>query len=248
MKPKRYRMIACAVLARECYHCAAVSPNIIDLKLIRQGLHDVGEKKMSSALQAELDETDPNKYDAILLGYGLCNNGIRNLRANIPIVAPRAHDCITLFLGSREKYLDYFNEHPGTYYRTTGWQERAQSNMSNPDSTTRQMGMASYEEYVEKYGEDNAKYLWEVLGDHLRNYTDLTYIDVQIPGSRSRVPEAKEMAEEHSWGYSEVSGNVRLLHMLMDGEWNEDEFLVVPPGQTIEASHNDGIIEIKLID
>ena len=140
MKPKRYRMIACAVLARECYHCAAVSRNIIDLTLMKQGLHDVGEAKMSTALQAELDVTDATEYDAILLGYGLCNNGIRNLHADIPIIAPRAHDCITLFLGSKEDYLTYFNDHPGTYYRTTGWHERSESNMSNPDSTTRQMG------------------------------------------------------------------------------------------------------------
>ena len=108
--------------------------------------------------------------------------------------------------------------------------------------------MASYEEYVEKYGEDNAKYLWEILGDHLRNYTDLTYIDVQIPGSRNSIDDAKAMAEEHNWGYSEASGNIRLLHMLMNGEWNEDEFLVVPPGQTIDASHGDDIIELVLID
>lgn len=242
MNPQRYKLIACAVLARECYHCAATSSNIIDLKLVQQGLHDVGEAKMSASLQQEIDAVDQDQYDAILLGYGLCNNGIRNLRASVPIVVPRAHDCITLLLGSKEEYLAYFNENPGVYFRSTGWHERSVSNMSNPESTTRRMGMASYEEYVEKYGEDNAKYLWEVLGDHLRNYSRLTYIDVQIPGSRQSVEASQAMADEHSWSYSEVSGSVRLLRKLMDGDWDESEFLVVLPGQTIDASYGDDIV------
>ena len=117
--------------------------------------------------------------------------------------------------------------------------------MSNPDSTIRQMGMTSYEEYIEKYGEDNAKYLWDILGDHLRNYSDLTYIDVQIPGSRTSEQPARDLADKHNWTYSETSGNVRLLQMLMDGDWNESEFLVVQPGQTIDASHDDDIVVAK---
>ena len=245
MGQQRYKVIACAVLARECYHCAALSPNIIDLQLIRQGLHDVGEAKMSPALQEQIDAVDQEQYDAILLGYGLCNNGIRNLHASIPIVVSRAHDCITLLLGSKEYYSNYFNDHPGTYYSSTGWNERVENNLSNPDSTTRQMGMTSYEEYVEKYGEDNAKYLWDVLGDHLRNYSDLTYIDVQIPGSRMSEQSSRDLADEQKWTYSEAPGNVRLLRMLMDGDWDESEFLVVQPGKTIDASHDDGIVVAK---
>jgi hypothetical protein len=242
MDPHRFIMIACAVLARECYACAAFSTNIIDLKIIQQGLHDIGEAKMSASLQDELDAIDQEKYEAILLGYGLCNNGIRNLRSSIPLIVPRAHDCITLLMGSKDDFLDYFNEHPGSYYRSTGWQERATSHLSNPDSTTRQMGMGTYEEYVEKYGEENAKYLMEVLGDQLRNYSELTYIDTQIPGSPQARQEALQMAEEHGWTYTELEGNTRLLQKLMDGQWDESEFLVVEPGKTIEPSYDDAII------
>ena len=117
MKEHKYLMIACAVLARECYHCAAKSRNLIDLKIVEQGLHDIGEEKMSSALQSEIDAADQENYEAILLAYGLCNNGVRNLRADIPIILPRAHDCITLLMGSNTGYLKYFNEHPGTFFR-----------------------------------------------------------------------------------------------------------------------------------
>ena len=107
MKQHRYMMISCAVLSRECYHCASISKNSIDLKIIEQGLHDIGEERMSSSLQAEIDTVDTDKYDAILLAYGLCNNGVRTLHSSLPIVLPRAHDCITLLMGSSTAYMDY---------------------------------------------------------------------------------------------------------------------------------------------
>ncbi len=102
MKQQKFLLISCAVLARECYYCASVSKNIIDLKILEQGLHDVGEVKMAASLQDTINKVETDKYDAILLAYGLCNNGIRNLHAELPLVIPRAHDCITLAYGLKE--------------------------------------------------------------------------------------------------------------------------------------------------
>ena len=235
--------IGCAVLARECYYCAAISKNIIDLRILEQGLHDVGEEKMSSSLQREIDAIDPEKYEAILLAYGLCNHGIRNLHAKIPLVVPRAHDCITLLMGSKEAYMTYFHDNPGCFFRSVGWAERAHDNLSNPESTTRQMGMGTYEEYVEKYGEENAKYLMETLGDHLRNYSRLTYIDTNLPLDEKYQKEAMDIAKEKAWTFSEVKGNTRLILDLMNGAWDNSDFLVVEPGKTIQTSYDEDIIK-----
>lgn len=235
--------IGCAVLARECYYCAAISKNIIDLRILEQGLHDVGEEKMSSSLQREIDAIDPEKYEAILLAYGLCNHGIRNLHAKIPLVVPRAHDCITLLMGSKEAYMTYFHDNPGCFFRSVGWAERADDNLSNPESTTRQMGMGTYEEYVEQYGEENAKYLMETLGDHLRNYSSLTYIDTDLPLDEKYQKEARDIAQEKAWAFSEVKGSTRLILDLMNGSWDNSDFLVVEPGKTIQTSYDDEIIK-----
>jgi len=43
------------------------------------------------------------------------------------VALPRAHDCITLFLGGKERYLDYFDNHPGAYFKTSGWIERGRN-------------------------------------------------------------------------------------------------------------------------
>src|SRR5512141_1788232 len=113
----RYKVIACEVFYREICFAAARSPHTIDLEFLPKGLHDIGAEGMSSRLQAVVDRVEPGRYDAIILGYALCNNGTAGLKAgHTRIVIPRAHDCITLFFGSSERYLRYFNDHPGVYY------------------------------------------------------------------------------------------------------------------------------------
>ena len=242
---QRYKLVACAVLNRECYHNAAIAKNIVDIHIIEQGLHDVGEQRMSQRLQQEIDNIDQENYDAILLGYGICNNGILGLKASIPLVVSRAHDCITLLMGSKEQYQKHFDDNPGTFYQSVGWTEQAKSSLSNPQSTTTRMGMLStYQEYVDKYGEENAEYLMEMLGDHLRNYRQLTYIDTGVGDFTQYKKQSEEEAQERQWKYEEYSGNTELLLRMMNGEWDSDDFLVVPPGQTIKADYNGNIIRL----
>ena len=79
---------------------------------------------MKKQLAEYLATVDEDLYDALLLGYALCSGGIAGLSTKkIPLVVPRAHDCITLFLGSRERYQEYFFANGGTYFMTTGWFE-----------------------------------------------------------------------------------------------------------------------------
>jgi len=50
----------------------------------------------------------------------------------------------------------------------------------------------SYEQLVAKYGEDNAKFLYEQLCNMTRNYTGLTFIEMGIePATVSSVKPAK---------------------------------------------------------
>ena len=82
---------------------------------------------MRESVQAAIDEaeTQIEKYDAIALGYGLCGNGLAGVQArSVSLVLPRAHDCITLLMGSRARFESYFQDHPGVFYRSAGWVER----------------------------------------------------------------------------------------------------------------------------
>ena len=237
----RFYAITCAILSRECHFCAALSRNLITLKICEKGLHDLGAEKMTQRLQAEINACDEKKYDAILLIYGLCNNGTAGLRSGLPIVQPRAHDCITLLLGSREKYTEVFNENPGTYYLSPGWIEHNDSCLDNPDSTVSQMGMATFQEYVEKYGEENARYLMETL-DMTAHYTRLAYIDTRVGDSGTFKRMAGEQAKEKGLEYGEMNGDTGLILRMMDGAWDDREFLVLEPGKAMKPSNDENII------
>ena len=105
----RLKLIACEILYRELCAAVARSVNQVDVEFLPKGLHDIGQAGMSARLTEVLAAVDESQYDAVLFGYALCSNGLVGLTARrIPLVVPRAHDCITLFLGSKERYLDYF--------------------------------------------------------------------------------------------------------------------------------------------
>jgi len=241
---KRYKLLACDVLYREVCFCVSRCRNVVDAEFLEQGLHDVGEAKMVARLQEAIDAVDVSRYDAILLAYGLCNNGIRGLRSKLPLVIPRAHDCITLLMGSKERYREYFEENPGTYFRSTGWIERVVSHVDNPESTTSVMGInRSHQEYVEEYGEENAAYLAEILGHGLRNYSKMAFIDTHVDDDPYYKKQTEEEARQNGLEYEEIQGSTDLLLRMVNGEWDSDDFLIVQPGRTIAPSYDDAVIE-----
>lgn len=241
----RLKLISCEIFYREVCAVVSRSHHTIDVEFMPKGLHDIGCASMLERLQAALDRVDESKYKAVLFGYGLCNNGIIGMTArSIPIVLPRAHDCITVFFGSGEKYLEYFHSNPGTYYKTTGWIERGEdAGELRQLSITHQIGMdRSFEELVEKYGEDNAKYLYDQLCNYVRNYGQLTFIEMGVESNGRFEQSVREDAAARGWKFDKVRGDISMLQRLVDGDWNEKEFLVVQPGQRVTVTYEDGII------
>ncbi len=103
----RLKLIGCEIFYREICAVVSRSPNLVDIEFMLKGLHDIGCAGMLERLQGALDRVDERKYEAVIFAYGLCNNGIVGLTArSIPLVIPRAHDCITLFFGSSTRYME----------------------------------------------------------------------------------------------------------------------------------------------
>ncbi len=245
MVPMRLKLISCEIFCREICVAVSRSPNTIDIEFLPKGLHDIGSVAMAARLQAALDRVDERKYQAILFGYGLCNNGITGLVARcIPIVLPRAHDCITVFFGSKERYRTYFDTHPGVFFKTTGWIERGtDTGELSQISIQRRSGMDStYESLVVRYGEDNAKYLWEELYNYSKQYRQLTFIEMGIEPDDSFERQTREEAAGRGWAFEKVQGDLSLIQRLMDGQWDDREFLVLQPGERVVARYDDAII------
>lgn len=241
----RLKLISCEIFLREVCHVVARSSRTVSVEFLPKGLHDIGKEKMLRRLQEAVDRVDDLRYEAILLGYGLCNNGIAGLVArSLPIVVPRAHDCITLFMGDRRRYNEYFESHPGVYYLTSGWIERGgDAGELQQLSIPHQLGMdLGFEELVAKYGEDNARYLYDQLCDTLKNYSQYTYIDMGVGPEGLFERQARDRAAERGWSFERIPGDLALIEQLVNGPWDERDFLTLQPGRRIVARYDNGVI------
>jgi len=243
------KAIVCQVFTREFEHILARSPHSVDLEIIPMGLHSLGVE-MRPHLQERIDAADPLGYDAILLGYALCGRGTEGLRARrTQLILPRAHDCIGVLMGDRHRYADYFENHPGVYYRSPGWVEFQTPDLklqpAFPSQKTALGEQSTLEEFIAKYGEDNGRYLYEQFSSFRRNYTGLTYISTGIPHDDACRTRARAEAEKENWDFEEVRGSLTLLDRLVNGPWDAADFLIVQPGQTIRANLSDSIVDAQ---
>lgn len=241
----RLLLIGCGLLLRELSDAIVRSPHLIDAKVLPAGLHDTGAKSMRQRLQQEIDATDSSAYDAIVLGYALCGMGIAGLKApGIPLVMARAHDCITLLMGSRERYSDYFKANTGVYFRSVGWMERGREMHDQLGAN----GLSQDRDaLIARYGEDAGQYLYEEATRYHRSYSKLTYIRTGSEFDNHFAEQAQAEATEKNWTYEEFPGDLTLFHRLLAGDWQSD-FLVVPPGHEIVATYDEEIARAAASD
>jgi Protein of unknown function (DUF1638) len=245
----RILLIGCEVIIRELCDAILRSPHVVDAQFLSKGLHDRGARVMRAGLQAAIDEaeTRPQKYDAIALGYGLCGNGLAGVQArSVPLVLPRAHDCITLLMGSRTRFESYFQDHPGVYYRSTGWVERG-ADLEPLARTESGMGY-TLDALVERYGEDSGRFLYEELTRYRQTYQQLTFIETGLEPDGRFEAEARAEATEKGWRFEKVRGDLELFRGLLSGNWDDDRYLVVPPGYRIAARPDQDIVTIERVN
>ena len=251
---RRLKFIGCEIIYREACALAASAPHRVDVEFLLKGLHDLPRADMLAKIQAVVDAASPDLgYEAILLGYARCNDGLVGLKAGqIPLVIPRAHDCITFFFGSRAAYQAYFDEHPGTYYMTTGWTERNQfgeEGYARPaygmEGVMSKLGLTEpYDVMVGKYGKDNADFIIESLGGWQKSYSRSLYLEMGVCAEQPFIEQARENAARQHWEFEVRQGDWSLLRRLFYGEWDED-FVIVPPGGMIVARNDGSVLEVE---
>lgn len=242
----RFKLLACKVLYREISAISADCGNFIDVTYIRQGYHNEPQK-LNGILQREINridsgedthtsDTDSFDFDAILIGYGLCSNGTAGIYSQkYPVVIPRAHDCITLMLGSANRYRQIFDEcSGGVYWYSSGWIE----NCPMPCAETEKL---KKQQYVKKYGLDNGTYLANLEREKLRQYNRAAFIDNGFK-TQENSNFVKSSAEYYGWEYKEYAGDNSLLCDFLNGNWDNEKFLVLPPRSSAVPSYDEKII------
>ena len=100
---------------------------------------------------------------------------------------------------------------------------------------------AVYDEYVRKYGRDNADYLMEVMGAWRRHYKRAAYVDMGVGDGAQVEADAATEATRRGWVFDKLAGDLVLLRRLLDGDWERD-FLVLKPGEQVRMTYDEGVI------
>ena len=216
MKTKKV-VIACEVMRKELEFFAKEETNI-EFRFMEQGLHNT-PKQMPALIQEQVDQVQ-DYASQIILGYGFCSNGAVGVSApKQPLILPKAHDCIALFMGSRNVYSSYFKENTGTYYLTSGW----------IDCEGHPLGFLE-NKYVPKMGREKAE--WGIKME-MKDYNSLLFIDNQILDVKAQKEEAKANAHYFDLEYKELLAKTDLLKKIAIGPYDAEDFFIFQPGETI---------------
>ena len=194
-----------------------------DVVYLDYGLHEV-PAKLASQLQETIDRIE--EPSLIVLGYGLCGNGLRGIRAGIhTLLVPRADDCIALLLGSRRAYAREFESVPGTYYLSKGWLESG----SHPQR--------EYEDYVPRYGPEQAMWIMDQQYQHYERLVLVAHDQADLEAYRPQAQEVARFCERWGMRYEERLGSDqyvrRLIQVAAELDRADGDFLVIPPGGEI---------------
>lgn len=183
-------------------------------------------KKLGAALQEQIDALAEPSF--VIVGYGLCGNGLVGVKARQhTLIIPRTHDCVAIFLGSHQRYVQRFFANPNTYYLTKGWID------------ARDEPLADYQDYVKEFDEETADYLFEMKYKHYKKICLVGFSQQELDDYRAQASAVAEFMDGRFGGvvYEETLGSTSLIETLVQmgatpGDADE-EFVVVKPGGEI---------------
>ncbi len=190
------------------------------------GLHDL-PKKLNQSVQEALNAIE--EPSLVVLGYGLCGNGLDGIRAGKhTLLVSRADDCIAIFLGSYERYRKEFSAQSATYYLTKGWLESG----SDP--------LREHRKYVERYGLAKADWLMDHMYHNYKRLVLVAHSQADLDAYRERALEVARYCERWGMRYEEILGSTGffedLLRTAADPAQATSDFIVVQPGEQLRQS------------
>jgi hypothetical protein len=211
-------LVACQIMEPEMEQLRRERPHV-EVKYLEQSLHRTPQK-MPARVQATVDES-ADGAGRVVLGYGLCSNGIIGVQARgQELIVPRCHDCIGFFLGSPEAHRREMDAHPGTYYLTPGWV----AERKDP------LGIIE-DDYVKRVGREMAEW---AMREELKHYTRIALINTGVGDIEPLRARAQENARFFGMIYEEIQGgSLEYFVKLMDGPYPETEFLRLKPGKAV---------------
>src|ERR1019366_165926 len=211
-------IIACRVMQE---HLQKLLPDNAPVTYLEITLHNT-PKKLAAALQQEIDRIE--RPSNILVGYGLCGNGLLGVKSGPhTLIIPRTHDCVAIFLGSHQRYVQRFFANPNTYYLTRGWLDAKDEPLQD------------YLDYVRDYDEETADYLVEMKYRHYRKLCMVGFSQAELDSCRPAAMKVADFCKERfGMEYEEAIGTTELIEALLEKpahlKEDNDTFVIVAPG------------------
>lgn len=212
-------VIACGVLRPELDYLLRNRDAGVQVTYLEQSMHRTPHL-MPEQVQESVDRA--SQWAAqIVLGYGLCSNGIMGVRApEQGLVTTKAHDCVALFLGSIGEYNRLSRSNPGSYYLTRGWILERKDPLGQLEN-----------EYVPRMGREMAE--WGAK-EELRHYSHFVLIDTGVGDLEALRERAMENARFFGKEYMEVRGDLSYLERILFGPYDGRSFYLLEPGDTVQ--------------
>jgi hypothetical protein len=241
-QPPRMALLACRVFEQEIALHGAGAAHIVETRFFEIGLHDYPDQLRSNLQDALLALEARNDIEAVALAYGLCGKGTAGLKPlRHKLVIPRAHDCITVFMGSKEAYAEHHRRCPGCYYYTPGW-NRARR-VPGPERAE-----AMRAELAAKFEPDDVEYLMDAERQQWALHDTATYLDLGTDDARAEADYARRCAGWLGWKFEHLRGDPALLRDLLWGRWDEKRFQIIEPGMQLGHAPDDSILRAEPAD
>lgn len=190
------------------------------------GLHAV-PKNLRQTIQEAINAIE--EPSLIVLGYGLCGNGLNNIQAGKHfLLIPRTDDCIAILLGNYLAYQKESRQEPGTYYLSKGWLEAG----TNP--------LQESQALEKKYGPDKASWLMDYQYHNYKRLLMVARNPDELAAYRDKAREVANYCKRWGMRYEETFGSDDYLTMLIDIAYNSEkltnEFIMIPPNGVLEQS------------
>ena len=221
---QRVVLIACEVLKDSLKQ--RMPPGLFEETIfLEYGLHRYPER-LRQSLQVILDNL-ASPY-LVVLGYGLCGNGLRGIKAGQhTLLVPRVDDCIPLLLGSYESYRHQMKIEPATFYLSKGWLKSG----STP--------LMEYQEYVNRYGQSRANMIIDRQYRHCKRLAFVANDQRDLDLYRKQAEEVGDFCQRWNTRYEGILGSdaylQRLMEVSQDPTKTGNDFLIVHPGGMIQT-------------
>ena len=209
-------VIACEILRLEMEAVAAPDTRF---RFLDVALHRF-PAKMPQRLAEEIALVEAEGPTDIIMGYGLCGSGVAGLSAVRTLRIPRCHDCVGIILGSPERYLKVFHDHPGTFFMFAGLMA------AEFDPLT-----ALERDHIPRLGPKKAKRGMELA---LEKYTHMAYIDNGLSADPRHLARFEENCRAFGKEPLMLKGDLSYVQALFHGPRRPSDFLELTGGQAID--------------